>query len=215
MARTRKTGTPPPSIRRRPGQDAAMASAPPPSAPPPPGPAATESAVVVPVPEAEAAVGRLRARLDSAAALGVPAHVTVLFPFAAPPDLTGATVDRLAAAVASVPEFGCAFRRCAWFGDQVLWLAPEPDGPFRALTEAVAAALPGYLPYGGAHADVIPHLTVGHQPAGRAAELRAAASDVLGALPVTARISGAWLMEGRDAAGSWRRVADLPLGRPG
>jgi hypothetical protein len=39
----------------------------------------TQSAVLVPVPEAERAVSRHRARLDAAAALGVPAHVTVLW----------------------------------------------------------------------------------------------------------------------------------------
>jgi hypothetical protein len=41
----------------------------------------TYSAVLVPVPEAERVVSRYRARLDGAAALGVPAHVTVLYPF--------------------------------------------------------------------------------------------------------------------------------------
>ena len=38
-------------------------------------PEPAETAVLVPVPEAERVVGRHRARLD-----GVPAHVTVLFP---------------------------------------------------------------------------------------------------------------------------------------
>ena len=41
----------------------------------------TDSAVVVLVPEAERHVGRFRADLDVAAALGVTAHVTVLAPF--------------------------------------------------------------------------------------------------------------------------------------
>jgi 2'-5' RNA ligase len=179
-------------------------------------PALTESAVVVPVPEAEPAVGRHRARLDGAAGLGVPAHVTVLFPFAAPPDVTAATIRRLAAAVASVPEFDCVFRRTAWFDERVLWLAPEPDLPFRALTQAVTAAFPGYPPYGGVHGDdVIPHLTIGDQPTGNVGELRVVESEVLRALPVRSRISRAWLMTGGTAAGSWQRVADLPLGPPG
>jgi hypothetical protein len=47
----------------------------------------TQSAVLVPVPEAERAVSRHRARLDAAAALGVPAHVTVLFPFVPPSEI--------------------------------------------------------------------------------------------------------------------------------
>ena len=44
----------------------------------------TESAVLVPIPAAERVVSTHRSRLDGAAALGVPAHVTVLFPFVPP-----------------------------------------------------------------------------------------------------------------------------------
>jgi hypothetical protein len=53
--------------------------------------APTESALVVVVPEAEAAVNAHRRRLDPAAAWGVPAHVTVLYPFAPPHTLTEST----------------------------------------------------------------------------------------------------------------------------
>jgi len=48
----------------------------------------TQSAVLVPVLEAERVVSPHRSRLDGAAALGVPAHVTVLFPFVPPPAIT-------------------------------------------------------------------------------------------------------------------------------
>src|SRR5260370_22115721 len=64
-----------------------------------------ESAILVPVPEAEPVVGRLRDRLDRAALWGVPAHVTVLFPFATPDAITGAVIEIAAAAVASVRAF--------------------------------------------------------------------------------------------------------------
>ena len=42
------------------------------------------SAVVVEVPEAEPLVGAWRLRFDPVAALGMPAHVTLLYPFVAP-----------------------------------------------------------------------------------------------------------------------------------
>ena len=45
-----------------------------------------QSAFVVPVPEAEPWVKDLRERYDPIAAVGMPAHITVLFPFI-PPDL--------------------------------------------------------------------------------------------------------------------------------
>ena len=70
-----------------------------------PGPPPTESCLLVPVPEAEPAVGTLRGRLDSAAALGVPAHVTILYPFVAPAAVTSDVIDTAAAAVASVRAF--------------------------------------------------------------------------------------------------------------
>src|SRR5689334_7328793 len=160
-----------------------------------------ETAVLVPVPAAERVVSPHRSRLDGAAALGVPAHVTVLFPFVPPPAITPAVVDALAAAVATVSAFGCEFPATSWFGENVLYLAPRPDEPFRALTRAVCAAFPGYLPYGGAFADTIPHLTVGERPAGDrpaggVADLRAAEAAVLPQLPIRSRVSQVWLMAG-------------------
>ena len=174
-------------------------------------PAAAESAVLVPVPEAERAVGGHRGRLDPAAGWGVPAHVTVLYPFVAPSAITATVIAGLAGAVGSVSAFGCEFASTAWFGDETVWLAPRPDEPFRALTRAVSAAFPGYPPYGGVHDDVVPHLTVGDRPAGGVAELRAAEADVLRWLPIRSRISRVWLMTGSAAPGSWQTVAELPL----
>lgn len=51
---------------------------------PAPSVAPTQTAVIVPVPAAEALVGSHRRRLDRAAGWGVPAHVTVLYPFLHP-----------------------------------------------------------------------------------------------------------------------------------
>jgi hypothetical protein len=177
--------------------------------------AITQSAVVVPVPETEPTVGRHRARLDGAAAAGVPAHVTILYPFVPPDAITEETVAGLVRAVGSIAAFDCTFRRTAWFEDRVLYLAPEPDGPFRALTDAVTTAFPGYLPYGGAFSGVVPHLTVGDLPEGITDALRAAEAEVRLALPLSARIGQAWLMTGGTAPGSWRQVAALPLRTPG
>jgi hypothetical protein len=174
-------------------------------------PMAAQSAVLVPVPEAEPAVSRHRARLDRAAAWGVPAHVTILYPFVTPPAITAATMTALAGAVASVQAFDCEFPATGWFGQDVLWLAPRPAARFRALTRAVSAAFPGYLPYDGAYQDPIPHLTVGDRPARGAAALRAAETELLRELPIAARISRVWVMTGTAAPGSWRTVAELPL----
>jgi len=44
-------------------------------------PPVRQTALIAPVPEAEACVGAWQARFDRSAALGVPAHITVLHPF--------------------------------------------------------------------------------------------------------------------------------------
>jgi hypothetical protein len=54
--------------------------------------------------------------------------------------------------------FELGFARFGRF-PEALRLAPEPDGPVRALTGAVEARWPEAPPYGGAF-DAVPHLTV-------------------------------------------------------
>ena len=137
-------------------------------------PAPTRTAVVAPVPAAEPLVAEHRQRLDAAAAWGVPAHVTVLYPFVEPAAVTEHLIAVLATALGSASAFTCSFRRTR-FGGDVLWLEPEPDQPFRQLTTAVWGAFPQHPPYGGAYDDVIPHLTVAERrlaylPAVQAAE---------------------------------------------
>src|SRR5262245_50890705 len=92
---------------------------------------ATESAVIVPVPAVEPVVAAHRRRLDPAWSWGIPAHVTVLYPFVPPSDLDATRFDRLAAAVRSVPAFACTFTGPDWFGTDVVWLRPEPDTQLR------------------------------------------------------------------------------------
>jgi 2'-5' RNA ligase len=173
---------------------------------------ATETAVLVLVPEADGAVAKHRAHLDMAASWGVPAHLSVVYPFVPPEDVDDDVLARLAAAVATVPAFDCVFPRTEWFGDDVLWLAPEPADPFRALISAVVAAFPAHLPYGGAYDDPVPHLTVGELRLGSAAELTAAERQVLEQLPIRARVDRAVLLAGRPEKASWKPVAEFGLG---
>jgi 2'-5' RNA ligase len=166
--------------------------------------------VIVPFPEAEKLVGGLRAELDRSAAWGVPAHVTVLYPFLAPERIDATALTALAEAVNTVPAFEVTFSRVAWFGVTTVWLAPEPDQPFRALTSAVWGRFPDHAPYGGAYVDTVPHLTIGNDvPVGL---LRAAADAVRPQLPVRAHVEAARLIEGSREPASWHTVAELPLG---
>jgi 2'-5' RNA ligase len=169
---------------------------------------AGETAVVVVADAAEPAVARWRSRFDGSAALGVPAHVTVLYPFLPLDEVTAAVVDRLAAIVATEPSFEVTFARFGRFSGSVLWLDPQPAQPFRRLTYAVWAAWPQTPPYGGLYQDVTPHLTVAEHA--EPALLDEISTEVAAALPVSMTVTHADLLAVRD--GTWRTYASLPLG---
>ncbi|WP_375500402.1 2'-5' RNA ligase family protein [uncultured Jatrophihabitans sp.] len=173
---------------------------------------ATQTAVIVAITAAEPVVSEYRRRFDRAASWGIPAHVSIVFPFVDPADLNEGVLTRLAAAVATVNAFDCIFARCQWFGEDVLWLAPEPADGFRTLTAAVVAAFPQHQPYGGQFDEVVPHLTVGERRRGSTDELRAAARGVSVELPILATVDHAVLVAGTDAPASWRTIRRLPLG---
>ena len=171
----------------------------------------THTALFVAVGEAEPAVAAHRERLDRAAGYGVPAHITVLWPFLAPAAIDERTLTTLGQAAASVPAFFCTLARIGWFGDRVVWLAPDRPEPFRALTAAVVARFPAVPPYEGMFDEVVPHLTIGHDHP--PAALRAAADAVAAHLPIHCRVTSLRLAAGRpEPGGRWSTLAEFPLG---
>jgi 2'-5' RNA ligase len=118
-----------------------------------------ESALVALVPEAERLIGACRLAHDPSAALGVPAHVTVLYPFKTPEAISSNDLAALQALFAAQPAFDMTLAELRQFPG-VLYLAPEPAEPFAVLTSVVVARYPDWPPYGGAFAEVIPHLTL-------------------------------------------------------
>lgn len=118
-----------------------------------------ESAFAVNVPEAEPYVGALRERFDPSAGLGVPAHITVLYPFMSPENITEAVLGEIRRALSLAGPFRYALARVKRFPG-ALYLAPEPAAPFIALTQILVSQFPDYLPYGGQHGGIVPHLTV-------------------------------------------------------
>lgn len=142
--------------------------------PAPDGPSPTQTAVIAPVPAADPLVRKHRDSLDVAACWGVPAHVTVLYPFVEPAQVDEGLITALAAAIEPVRAFELQFARTAWFGEEVLWLDPEPAQPFRDLTTAVWRAFPHQPPYAGAHDDAVPHLTIAERRRGTVTAMREA-----------------------------------------
>ena len=93
-----------------------------------------QSALLLPVPAAETAVGPHRARLDLSARDGVPAHITVLYPFLPPAEIRPDVLAELSRLFAGAPRFSFTLDRVRWFDESVVWLGPSDESPFRALT---------------------------------------------------------------------------------
>lgn len=174
---------------------------------PSPGP---QSGLIIEVPAAEAAVRQHRERFDASAPLGVPAHITVLFPFMPPGTIDEAVLTTLGDLFAEVSRFRFVLDHTDWFGDDVLWLGPGDSGPFRALTERVCRAYPALLPFEGQFDDVVPHLTIGHGHPLNA--LRSAEQSVRARLPIKASASAVTLMTQQSAGGQWSKTAFFKLG---
>jgi 2'-5' RNA ligase len=166
------------------------------------------SAVIVAVPEAEPTVGELRLRHTHDAPLGVPAHVTLLYPFVPAAELSREVEGRLARLIAAAPGFEVTFARAACW-TELVYLDPDPPEPFLRLTEAIVSEWPEHPPYEGAHDPIVPHLTVAHSD--NAAFLRRIAADLEPQLPIEYRVRKAQLyIEGDD--GRWREGRSFPLG---
>lgn len=165
--------------------------------------AVPQSALVVLAPAAEAAVGKFREAHDPSATEGMPAHITLLYPFKPPGEIDAAVLDRLRQCFAAFAPFHYSLAVTRRFPD-VLYLAPEPDHPFRRLTLAVWQLFPETPPYGGRHANVVPHLTLaqladGHRLDEVAAEFERASRQ---ALPIRAMASEVALMD--NSRGRWQ-----------
>ena len=167
-----------------------------------------QTGVVVLVPAVEPAVSVHRMQHDPMAARGVPAHVTILYPFR--PELDGDTVERIEEIGRAFTAFEATFATVGRFADEgVVWLRPEPHDVFVALVRAFAAAFPDCPPYGGEFAEVIPHLTVA---TGLDAAAAAALETTLTAsLPVTTTIDRLTLFVEGDG-GAWHAERSWPLG---
>lgn len=166
-----------------------------------------ESAIIVPI-AVPATVAQLRARMDPSAADGVPAHVTLLYPFMPVSGLDDAVRRAISRIIATEPTFTVRFNRVARFSN-VVYLPPEPADPFRRLTAAIATQFPDYPPYGGAYETVVPHLTVAQDVPD---DFYAAAEHALpAALPIKHIVREAWLI-GHVPEQPWHTLWRLPLG---
>jgi 2'-5' RNA ligase len=168
------------------------------------------TALIILVPEAEALVKEFRDKYDPSAAEGMPAHVTVLYPFKTLEHIGDDVVAVLHSLFSRHPRFRFSLRALQRF-PTALYLAPHPATPFQALTRAVANRYPETPPYGGTFADIVPHLTIAqvsemHRQDEISDEFHRAAG---GKLPIHGYAEQVWLMA--EQAGRWRPQRSFAL----
>jgi hypothetical protein len=164
------------------------------------------SGIVLPVPEAESLVGDLRKLHDPQARYGVPAHITLLYPFAHPSKV-GETRGLLRQLFGFVPVFEFSLVGVRRF-PLTAYLHPEPSAAFVRLTELLVSQSSEFPPYGGSFSTMIPHLTIADQAT--LDTLDRVDASVSPQLPIRCRATEAWLMCS-DEQGRWKRYEVFPF----
>jgi len=151
-------------------------------------------------------------RRDYAAAtfaLGIPFHVTLLYPFAPREELSEDLLAHARSFFAGRPPFDFQLSRVAAWPD-VVYAVPEPDTELRRCMNALFARFPQWPPYGGIHDEVIPHATLG-EGIDAAAVLAEIERRLAGHLPRRCQARDAALLEEYEPD-RWRERDRFPLG---
>jgi 2'-5' RNA ligase len=168
-----------------------------------------ESAVLVPVLDTGPLVRELRLQYDPSAKAGVPPHVTLMFPFLPPSELTEANVNALAVLLSGEERFEFSLTRVREFDQGVVYLEPEPAEPFILLTRKIGDLF-DLLPFGGEFGDTaVPHLTVTTPESGMTRQQIAAHFEPV--LPIRTTANQGWLMVG-DNISTWTVVREMHFG---
>lgn len=143
----------------------------------------------------------------------IPAHVTLLYPFAGRADherLEG----RLRQVLGQLPPLDLRLAGLGHFSGEdgyVLFVRPEPARQIRQMIGTLSAAFPGYPLYEGKHGPkVTPHITLGHFY--DRTEYQKARDEVVPCLTeAPQRVTEALWLEGPNPEGLWRLICRLPL----
>jgi 2'-5' RNA ligase len=142
-------------------------------------------------------------------ALGIPFHVTLLYPFAPREELTDAVRAQARELFATQRPFELELTRLAMW-PEVVYAVPEPDDVLRACMRGVFERFPQWPPYGGIHPDVMPHATLGEE-VDAAAVYPEIERRLAHELPRRYSITEATLLE-EVTAERWRERERFPFG---
>jgi hypothetical protein len=175
-----------------------------------------ETAILVPVPWAETTLGDVRRSTIESARRGIPARITLIYPFA-PPERRERALEDLRVFFAGVAPFVYSLASTARFAQRgehapdeaVLYLAPEPSAPFVDLIQGLQRRHPEHPAYGESQDSIVPHVSIAYSS--DPAVLEAFEKRIVGELPVAVNATEAWLMA-EDEDRIWRLVEAFTFG---
>jgi 2'-5' RNA ligase len=148
-----------------------------------------DTALIIPF-RLPAALEALRRRCLPDATAGLPAHVTLLYPFARPEALEDTVRKRIEKVVSAHAEFSCRLVGLGqWPG--FLFASVEPEDPFRALYMDLFSVFPEFPSQRGRF-EFVPHVTIAEEPA--ASDPETASDPAWQSLPAIHRVSRAELI---------------------
>lgn len=155
-----------------------------------------QTGLVIPVPAADALLALMETRHPGTVREGVPAHVSLLYPFVGVAELDERVTHALSELFGEHEPMAIELVECYRHGGFVA-LRPDPINGLTELTSKTRDRWPDVVPYEGVYGDVEPHLTV----AMRASEETALRieQEISEQLPISAELREAWLVafEGR------------------
>jgi 2'-5' RNA ligase len=150
------------------------------------------------------------------AEIGVPPHVTLLYPWRAP-RIDAPSIAALRVVAEQFAPFTMSLNGVETFAKGVVYATLEPDSVLRSMIRALADAFPDTPPFGGEFAPMgpTPHCTLAKGDADELDRLRAELTERLDPfLPATIDVSSICVEE-ESASGTWSLTSTIQLGPAG
>jgi 2'-5' RNA ligase len=169
----------------------------------------SESAIIVPVPEVEQLVSDIRKRYDPSALVGVPAHITINYPFKPYLNNPKEVSQDLIKIISSYSQFTFKLMEICTF-TRTVYLSPQPVDPFLSIIKAITNQFPDSQPYEGEFPQPIPHLTLAQINEDELFKIKEEIINQIGSfLPIAARASELWLIDNSEEIWKRRNVFHL------
>jgi 2'-5' RNA ligase len=169
-----------------------------------------ETAVVIVLDDARPQLEPVRAEFHAReVAIGIPLHVTLLYPFAPPDHVDEEALEEF---FAGYDAFTLTLRGLATW-PLVVYAIPEPRERLLAMMQALFEKYPEYPPYEGEIAEPEPHATLSELEPGESLEAIAAGirAETESLFPLTCEIRDVALLEEYEPD-RWRERRRFPLG---